>query len=169
MQLLDLDDGVAHLLLKGSCNGCAASASTLELAIETALEEDAPDLAGIEVEGAVDKVRAPTVSVTTRLPIVQVASTPGWVADSVAAGSRTPRWARPAGGLIVANVAGTLLAYRDRCASCGSSLIGGELVDGDTPVPVVLAPVLATARRALAWTRRISSSSRCRCSRTTPA
>src|SRR5579859_3820304 len=59
VQLLGLEDGVAQLLLKGSCNGCAASASTLELAIERALEEEAPDLLGLEVEGAVDKVRVP--------------------------------------------------------------------------------------------------------------
>ena len=133
VQLLDLDDGVAHLLLKGSCNGCAASASTLELAIETALEEDAPDLAGIEVEGAVDKVRAPTVSVTTRLPIVQVTSTPAWVA--VSSPPQPGTMGAAGSGLMVANVAGTLLAYRDRCASCGSSLIGGELVDGTLQCP----------------------------------
>src|SRR5581483_11389949 len=55
VELLGLEDGVAHLLLKGSCHGCAASASTLELAIERALEEEAPDLLGLEVEGAVDR------------------------------------------------------------------------------------------------------------------
>ena len=38
---------------EGSCNGCPSSASTLELAIKQALDEAAPDLAGIEVEGVV--------------------------------------------------------------------------------------------------------------------
>ena len=47
-------DGVAHLRLHGSCDGCPASASTLELAITQALDEAAPDLAGIEVEGVVE-------------------------------------------------------------------------------------------------------------------
>ena len=39
---------------KGSCDGCPASASTLELAIKEALEKAAPDLAGLEVEGVVE-------------------------------------------------------------------------------------------------------------------
>src|SRR5262245_11881304 len=38
VELLSVEDGVVHLLLKGSCNGCAASGSTLELAIERALD-----------------------------------------------------------------------------------------------------------------------------------
>ena len=53
VELLGLEDGVARLRLEGSCSGCAASQSTLELAIERALEETAPDLLGIDVEGVV--------------------------------------------------------------------------------------------------------------------
>ena len=53
VELVGLEDGVAHLRLRGSCNGCPSSASTLELAIREALEEAAPDLDGIEVEGLV--------------------------------------------------------------------------------------------------------------------
>ncbi|MFZ0091683.1 MAG: NifU family protein [Solirubrobacteraceae bacterium] len=37
--------------------------------------------------------------------------------------------------LIVANVAGTLLAYRDRCASCGEALHGGQLSGGALACP----------------------------------
>ena len=51
VELLGLEDGVARLKLEGSCDGCPASASTLELAIKQALDEAAPDLAGLEVEG----------------------------------------------------------------------------------------------------------------------
>ena len=54
VELLRLEDGVAHLRLHGSCDGCPASASTLELAIKQALDEAAPDLDGIEVEGVVE-------------------------------------------------------------------------------------------------------------------
>ena len=53
VELLGVEDGVARLRLMGSCDGCAASSSTLELAVEKALEETAPDLLGMEVEGAV--------------------------------------------------------------------------------------------------------------------
>ena len=51
VELVSLEDGVARIRLEGSCDGCPASSSTLELAIKTALEETAPDLLGIEVEG----------------------------------------------------------------------------------------------------------------------
>jgi Fe-S cluster biogenesis protein NfuA len=59
VELLSLHDGVARLRLEGSCQGCPASAATLEQAIRQALEEAAPDLAGMEVEGTEAPVRAP--------------------------------------------------------------------------------------------------------------
>jgi Fe-S cluster biogenesis protein NfuA len=46
VELLAIEDGIARLRLEGSCSGCAASQSTMELAIERALEETAPDLLG---------------------------------------------------------------------------------------------------------------------------
>jgi Fe-S cluster biogenesis protein NfuA len=121
--LLGLEDGVAQLLLKGSCNGCASSAATLELAIERALDEEAPDLLGVEVEGAVDKVRAPA----KLLPMV------GW--SEIRATPAPGKLALGVPGLVVANVGGTLLAYRDACAGCGSSLLGGDLDDGTLECP----------------------------------
>jgi Fe-S cluster biogenesis protein NfuA/nitrite reductase/ring-hydroxylating ferredoxin subunit len=127
VELLGLDDGVAHLLLKGSCNGCASSASTLELAIERALEAQAPDLLGLEVEGAVDKVRMPgkllpLAGAPHLWPEIDASPSPGQL---LAAGK----------GLLVANVAGTLLAYRDACPGCGASLLEGELDDGALTCP----------------------------------
>jgi nitrite reductase/ring-hydroxylating ferredoxin subunit len=38
-------------------------------------------------------------------------------------------------GLIVANVAGTLLAYRDRCAGCGGPLEQATLLGGTLTCP----------------------------------
>ena len=52
VELLGVEDGVARLRLAGHCDGCPASESTLELTIRRALEEAAPDLEGLEVEGA---------------------------------------------------------------------------------------------------------------------
>jgi Fe-S cluster biogenesis protein NfuA len=52
VELLDVTDGVVRLRFQGSCNGCASSAATLELAIEEAIYEAAPDVTGIELEGA---------------------------------------------------------------------------------------------------------------------
>jgi Fe-S cluster biogenesis protein NfuA/nitrite reductase/ring-hydroxylating ferredoxin subunit len=126
VELLGLDDGVARLRLQGSCNGCAASASTLELAIERALEEEAPDLLGLEVEGAVEGARAPS----KLLPLVSSAA---W--RDVEAAPAPGELALVSPGLLVANVAGTLLAYRDSCAGCGGSLAGGDLDDGALACP----------------------------------
>ena len=57
VEVLSLEDDVLRLRLHGSCDGCPASASTLELAIKQELEEAAPDLLGIEVEGLVEQPR----------------------------------------------------------------------------------------------------------------
>ena len=51
VELLGIEDGIARIRLEGSCDGCPASASTLELAIKSALDEAAPDLEGLVVEG----------------------------------------------------------------------------------------------------------------------
>jgi Fe-S cluster biogenesis protein NfuA/nitrite reductase/ring-hydroxylating ferredoxin subunit len=129
VEILSLEDGVLRLRLEGSCNGCGASASTLELAIKQALDEAAPDLEGIEVEGVVEPRAAPTFP-GGQLPLV--GSAPGWTEIDVGgvpgdglvpldvAGSR----------LVVANVGGTLLAYRNRCAGCGGEIDSGELEGG---------------------------------------
>src|ERR1044072_275960 len=52
VEILSIEDGVARLRLQGSCNGCPASASTLEHALKEAIEEAGPDLLSLEVEGA---------------------------------------------------------------------------------------------------------------------
>jgi Fe-S cluster biogenesis protein NfuA len=54
VELLSLEQGVARIDLRGSCSSCAASTVTLELAIKQALEQAAPDLEGLEVEGMTD-------------------------------------------------------------------------------------------------------------------
>jgi Fe-S cluster biogenesis protein NfuA len=71
VELVGIEDGVARLVLQGSCNGCSASRATLELAIKQALEEHAPDLAGLEVAGV-----AEPVSNGFELPMVHAAPGP---------------------------------------------------------------------------------------------
>jgi Fe-S cluster biogenesis protein NfuA/nitrite reductase/ring-hydroxylating ferredoxin subunit len=125
VELVSLEDGVARIRLRGSCDGCAASASTLELAIERALEEDAPDLLGLEVDGAVEGRAAPA----KLLPLAG----PAWV-DLDAAPDPDGVVAAPL-DLVVANVSGTLLAYRDACPGCDGRLAGGELEGGVLACP----------------------------------
>jgi Fe-S cluster biogenesis protein NfuA len=51
VELLGIEDEVVRLRLLGSCEGCPSSELTMKAAVEKALYEAAPELAGIEVEG----------------------------------------------------------------------------------------------------------------------
>ncbi|HET6173759.1 MAG TPA: NifU family protein [Gaiellales bacterium] len=129
VQLLKLEDGVAHLKLVGHCHGCPASAATLELAIKEALEEAAPDLVGLEVEGVAEPKPMRKLLAMAE-PLAGPAGAPGWQPFEQA-GSIEPGTFRALAlegvDLVVANIDGTVLAYRDRCASCGASLSEASL------------------------------------------
>lgn len=83
VELISVEEGIARLQLQGSCNGCPSSAATLEHALREAIDAAAPDLLGLEVEGAVGLEdlkddKAPGLS----LPMVQVGGTTLPMADS---------------------------------------------------------------------------------------
>jgi Fe-S cluster biogenesis protein NfuA/nitrite reductase/ring-hydroxylating ferredoxin subunit len=133
VELLSLEEGVARLRLEGSCSDCSASAVTLELAIKQALEQAAPDLDGLEVEGVLEEGSNGEMH-----PPDPAGPAPTWVdvdqLDMLPAGRLV---AAEVGGaeLVVANVEGTLLAYRDSCAGCGGALHAGALVEGALHCP----------------------------------
>ena len=134
VELVRLEDGVAHLRLHGSCDGCPASASTLELAIREALDEAAPDLDGIEVEGVVEPGRAtPVPRPGTSAPAPEAGVQARWMelvgVRGLGAGEMTEARVGVV-PLLVANVGGTLLAYRNACAGCGAPLHRAELDGG---------------------------------------
>jgi len=136
VDLLSLEQGVARIHLQGSCSDCSASSVTLELAIKQALEEMAPDLEGLEVEG----INAQAARTDIELPVVMSGSVPApvWLdLDSVGElGDGSLAAVSVAGSdLVVANVDGSLLAYRDRCASCGAPLHDGLLMAGALSCP----------------------------------
>ena len=55
VDLIDISiTGDVRLRLQGSCNGCPSSAMTLKLAIEEAIDEYAPDVNSLSVEGVVE-------------------------------------------------------------------------------------------------------------------
>lgn len=154
VELLSLENGVARINLQGSCSDCSASAVTLELAIKQALEESAPDLEALEVSGVAAQTMggtglpmvtgsapAGTEPSGLELPVVMSGpppAPPSWFeVDSVAGISDGSMVAVTVAGndLFVANVEGTLLAYRDACPGCGGSLQDGELVTGALTCP----------------------------------
>ncbi len=136
VELLSLERGVARIHLRGSCSDCSASSVTLELAIKQALEEAAPDLEGPGGRGY-DRARAPA---RHGLPVVMSGPAPAplWLdVESVASLADGSLAAVSVAGsdLVVANVDGSLLAYRDRCASCGAPLHDGLLLAGALSCP----------------------------------
>jgi Fe-S cluster biogenesis protein NfuA/nitrite reductase/ring-hydroxylating ferredoxin subunit len=146
VELLSLEHGIARIHLRGSCSDCSASSVTLELAIKQALEEAAPDLEGLEVEGmAPQTVNGDGLPMVTgsapptgmELPVVMSdagpALPPSWFEVASVSGLADGELAPvsvAATPLLVANVDGTLLAYRDVCASCGGTLHDGSLTGG---------------------------------------
>jgi Fe-S cluster biogenesis protein NfuA len=136
VQYLGVSDGIARLRLEGTCHGCPSSTVTVRLAIEGAVQDAAPEVTEVVVEGM------------TAIPepaLLQIGPRPGGV-TAVPPGAGPPasgEWvvlpdigppsSRPvtasAGGLavLVCAVRGTLYAYRDACASCGSPMGAGRL------------------------------------------
>jgi Fe-S cluster biogenesis protein NfuA/nitrite reductase/ring-hydroxylating ferredoxin subunit len=121
------DDGVAHLRLDGSCNGCSSSTVTVKLTIEEALLAAAPELASIEVEGQAEPAK----------PLLQIGLRPGgpvatpaptatvWVHPSaleLPAEGRAGQVLLDGRPVLMCRVGDTYYAYTDSCPSCGGSL-----------------------------------------------
>src|SRR5579871_927908 len=139
VEYLGVRDGVAMLRLQGSCDGCPSSTVTVQLAIEGAVLNAAPAVTEVVVEG-MTKAPEPKLLQIGRRP---EPGQSGALADASPAGAGWDGWvtlpnigppsSRPviasAGGtsVLVCSVRGTLYAYRDACAACGSSLAEGAL------------------------------------------
>lgn len=150
VEFLGVDaEGIAHVKLQGSCEGCASSIITVKYAIEEAILDVAPEVVRVEAEGVPDAPPAPAEGPALH----QIGSRPGGQpanGDSAASGAGAGGGAEPGGGwtrveglrllpgqttvldvggasLLVCSVAGSLYAYRNRCAACGSALDGGAL------------------------------------------
>jgi Fe-S cluster biogenesis protein NfuA/nitrite reductase/ring-hydroxylating ferredoxin subunit len=122
VELLGVQDGVAHVRMQGSCEGCPASAMTLKLAIEDAILKAAPDVDRVEAEGA-SEPESPLL----QIEVIRPAAPEGAWAQ---AGS-LPQLA--GGGTLIKEVAGesilflrlddgTPYAYRPRCPACEASM-----------------------------------------------
>ncbi len=130
VELVGVDDlGVVKLRLLGSCDGCPSSAVTLQLAVEGAVEDAAPEITGIEVE-------TPTTEKTPGL--ISIDSLRSRLGDG---GSADVEWTSlpglagmatgEIGGFTVGGydvfacaVDGDRYVYRDVCPRCAGSLAG---------------------------------------------
>ena len=134
VELLGVEDGIARLRLEGSCKSCRASSSTLELAVRQALQEHAPDLLGMDVEGVLEEDEDAGIT-GVPLPLVQANGAPSWHALDIAPPETLATTDVAGLSLFVANVDGTLLAYRNSCASCRSPMDAGVLAGGALSCP----------------------------------
>jgi Fe-S cluster biogenesis protein NfuA/nitrite reductase/ring-hydroxylating ferredoxin subunit len=134
------DDGTVRLRLAGSCDGCPSSALTVKMAIEKGIEDVAPEVTKVEVQGMVSdpgsQLSAGPAEGRPLLPIHQVSKQPEppastWVEidgiENLGQGQVVPKQVADTAA-VVCNVAGSLYAYADRCPVCGSGLTGGKLV-----------------------------------------
>lgn len=128
VQYLGVHDGVARLRLEGSCHGCPSSTVTVQLAIQGAVQDAAPEVTDVVVEGMTPP--APQLlQIGRRPPDEGAGASAGWITlPSVGPPSSRPVTAA-AGDVTVllCSVRGTLYAYRDSCAACGGSLADGTL------------------------------------------
>jgi Fe-S cluster biogenesis protein NfuA/nitrite reductase/ring-hydroxylating ferredoxin subunit len=135
VQYLGVTDGVARLRLEGSCHGCPSSTVTVRLAIEGAVQDAAPEVTEVVVEGMTAPPEPKLLQIGPRPDKAPGAGPPGGTAGGewVTLPDIGPPSSRPvtaaAGDLavLVCSVRGTLYAYRDQCASCGYSLGEGTL------------------------------------------
>jgi Fe-S cluster biogenesis protein NfuA/nitrite reductase/ring-hydroxylating ferredoxin subunit len=130
VQYLGVHDGVARLRLEGSCHGCPSSTVTVQLAIQGAVQDAAPEVTDVVVEGMTPP--APKLLQIGRRPPDAGAGASGdscWV-TLPGVGPPSSRPVTAAAGdvaVLLCSVRGTLYAYRDSCAACGGSLADGTL------------------------------------------
>jgi Fe-S cluster biogenesis protein NfuA/nitrite reductase/ring-hydroxylating ferredoxin subunit len=123
-------DGVARLRLEGSCHGCPSSTVTVQLAIEGAVQDAAPEVTEVVVEGMTEPPGPQLLQIGRRPPdAAGAAGDPGWVSlpDVGPPDGRPVAAMAGAVPIVVCSVRGTLYAYCDACAACGSPLAGGTL------------------------------------------
>jgi Fe-S cluster biogenesis protein NfuA/nitrite reductase/ring-hydroxylating ferredoxin subunit len=125
--------GVARLRLEGSCHGCPSSTVTVELAITGAVQDAAPEVTNVVVEGMTAPPEPKLLQIGRKPDDIAVPPHPGNVAAWVQLPAIGPPSARPvtasADGVpvLLCSVRGTLYAYRDACAACGSAMGDGAL------------------------------------------
>lgn len=136
VRLLEVsDDGVVRLEMLGSCDGCASSSVTLELAVDGAIRASAPEIVAIEVESSgTTKPGAGTViaidQLTSRIRANETHGEVSWKSaatlDELAVGA-LHRTTVAGLDVLLCRLQSGVYAYRDACAGCGDSFEGAGL------------------------------------------
>jgi Fe-S cluster biogenesis protein NfuA/nitrite reductase/ring-hydroxylating ferredoxin subunit len=130
VEYLGARDGVVRLRLEGSCHGCPSSTVTVRLAITSAVQDAAPEVSEVVVEGMTEPPGQQLLQIGRRpAEPDQRGGDTGWV-TLPGLGPPSSRPVIAAAGdvtVLVCSVRGTLYAYRDACPACGGSLADGTL------------------------------------------
>src|SRR5215831_14579617 len=89
VQYLGVRDGVARLRLEGSCHGCPSSTVTVQLAIEGAVQDAAPEVTEVVVEGMTDPPGPQLLQIGRRPPGAAASGPPG---SPLAGAAGDPGW-----------------------------------------------------------------------------
>jgi Fe-S cluster biogenesis protein NfuA/nitrite reductase/ring-hydroxylating ferredoxin subunit len=131
VKLIGVTDGVVHLRLEGSCDGCPSSTITMKLAVERAIEEAAPEVSRIEVEGTGEPTPGNSFS-EEAVPTNGGATTGEWIAlDKMPDFASSGVAATELRGMkiVLCRVGDILYAYDNSCPSCGGAFDASVLRD----------------------------------------
>ncbi len=130
VDLLEVDGSVVRLRFRGSCKSCPSSAATLELAIEDAVKNAAPEVSAIEVvpdgdarqlipaQALLNRVHTNGHRPATWHPVPALDDLmPAEVGGFAVAGT----------SVLVCRIDDELFGYRDRCPVCTSGMAGATL------------------------------------------
>lgn len=124
VELAQIDDqGVVYLRLHGTCNGCPASLLTVRLAIERLIEELAPEVTAVQVEGL------PQPPGDLSSPDLQAPAPGGWRPVDLAGLAPGKLKVVQVDGLsvLICRVGADVYSYVNSCPACGNTLDGAQL------------------------------------------
>jgi len=131
IELLGIVENVVRLRLNGTCKSCPSSRITLDLAVEQAIYEMAPDVTGIEVEGMIASQSSPTP--VSEMGTTNGATAPRWESvsglEALAPGATQTRQI-DGRTILFCRLGETFYAYDAFCAACAAELGPHELEAG---------------------------------------
>ena len=125
VELVDVEEPVVRLRMQGSCSGCPSSSVTLKLAIEDAIHKAAPEIEDVVAEDDAASEPAPLLAGGPLLEVTHAGGDSDWTTvGGLRELDRGHSVVKTVGGhrFLFLKVGARVLAYGNRCASCGSEL-----------------------------------------------
>lgn len=139
VEIMAIEGDVVRVRMEGSCSSCPSSTVTLNLAIEKAILDAAPEISRIEAEGVEEAPTGQLIQLGARRGANEgragdqpVATRTDWFPlDADASPAASGLAAVELGGmrLVLCRAGDDLYAYRDFCPNCRSALDSGVLTD----------------------------------------